>query len=107
MATNREVVVVGAVRTAIGTFGGSLKDLPASDLATIAVKAEVKIDDGLITEIHRQAKGRMRLVLNAIANIEQWAGANSWSSVSTAQVAGKQLCTEFDGKALGRKREAI
>lgn len=75
--------------------------------ATIAVKAEVKIDDGLITEIHRQAKGRMRLVLNAIANIEQWAGANSWSSVSTAQVAGKQLCTEFDGKALGRKREAI
>lgn len=75
--------------------------------ATIAVKAEVKIDDGLITEIHRQAKGRMRLVLNAIANIEQWAGANSWTSVSTSQVAGKQLCTEFDGKALGRKREAI
>lgn len=75
--------------------------------ATITVKAEVKIDEGLVAEIHRQSKGRMRLVLNAIANIEQWAGANSWASVSTAQVAGKQLCTEFDGKALGRKREAI
>ena len=27
----REVVIVSAVRTAIGTFGGSLKDVPASE----------------------------------------------------------------------------
>jgi acetyl-CoA C-acetyltransferase len=35
----REVVVVGAARTAIGTFGGSLKDVPLATLATTAVKA--------------------------------------------------------------------
>ncbi len=35
----REVVVVGAARTAIGTFGGALKDVPLSTLATTAVKA--------------------------------------------------------------------
>ena len=35
----REVVVVGAARTAIGTFGGSLKDVPLTTLATTAVKA--------------------------------------------------------------------
>lgn len=35
----REVVVLGAARTAIGTFGGSLKDVPLSSLATTAVKA--------------------------------------------------------------------
>ena len=29
----REVVVVSAVRTAIGTFGGSLKDVPPTELA--------------------------------------------------------------------------
>ncbi len=42
MAITREVVVVGAARTAIGTFGGSLKDIPASDLATIAIKAAIE-----------------------------------------------------------------
>ena len=28
----REVVIVSAVRTAIGSFGGSLKDVPAAEL---------------------------------------------------------------------------
>lgn len=75
--------------------------------ATVAAKADVKIADGVIPMIHDQAKGRMRLVLNAIANIEQWAGANSWDSVGVDKVAGRQLCTEFDGKALGRRKEVI
>ncbi len=35
---NREVVVVSAVRTAIGTFGGSLKDLPPCELAARVVR---------------------------------------------------------------------
>ncbi|MDO5652554.1 MAG: acetyl-CoA C-acyltransferase family protein [Brachymonas sp.] len=35
---SREVVVVSAVRTAIGTFGGSLKDTPTVDLAATVVK---------------------------------------------------------------------
>jgi acetyl-CoA C-acetyltransferase len=35
---SREVVVVSAVRTAIGTFGGSLKDLAPSDLAAQVVR---------------------------------------------------------------------
>ena len=34
----RDVVVVSAVRTAIGTFGGSLKDVPPSDLGAIVVR---------------------------------------------------------------------
>lgn len=34
----REIYVVSAVRTAIGTFGGSLKDVPLAMLATTAVK---------------------------------------------------------------------
>jgi len=35
---SREVVVVSAARTAIGTFGGSLKDSPPSDLAALVVR---------------------------------------------------------------------
>ena len=37
----REVVVVSAVRTAIGTFGGSLKDIPTVDLSAAVVKEAV------------------------------------------------------------------
>ena len=37
--SKREVVVVGAMRTAIGSFGGTLKDVPLTQLATTAVKA--------------------------------------------------------------------
>lgn len=35
---SREVVVVSGVRTAIGTFGGSLKDIPTVDLGAAVVK---------------------------------------------------------------------
>jgi acetyl-CoA C-acetyltransferase len=42
MSNIRDVVFVGAARTAIGTFGGSLKDVPATELGAIAVKEAFK-----------------------------------------------------------------
>ncbi len=81
--------------------------------ATVAAKAVIgadatgaplPMDDALIAEIHRQCNGRMRLVLNAIANIEQWSEANGWKKVSIDLVKGKSLCTEFNGQQLGRRR---
>jgi acetyl-CoA C-acetyltransferase len=47
MTDKKDVVFVGAARTAIGTFGGSLKDFSACDLGAIAVKeafARAKVD---------------------------------------------------------------
>ncbi|PXW92361.1 acetyl-CoA C-acetyltransferase [Sphaerotilus hippei] len=38
MSYPRDVFVVGAARTAIGTFGGALKDVPLADVATLAVR---------------------------------------------------------------------
>lgn len=40
--TNREVVVLSAVRTAIGKFGGSLKDIPPTELAAKVVCQSVQ-----------------------------------------------------------------
>ena len=40
--TQREVVVTGMARTAIGSFGGSLKEVPLSTLATTAVRAALE-----------------------------------------------------------------
>jgi acetyl-CoA C-acetyltransferase len=41
MMSPRSVVLIAPVRTAIGTFGGSLKDIPAPELGAIAIKAAV------------------------------------------------------------------
>jgi len=38
----REVVIASGARTAIGDFGGSLKDVPASELGTITAKEAIK-----------------------------------------------------------------
>ncbi len=38
----REVVIASACRTAVGTFGGSLKTIPAAELGAIVVKEAVK-----------------------------------------------------------------
>jgi acetyl-CoA C-acetyltransferase len=39
--SQHSVVVVAPVRTAIATFGGSLKEIPAPDLGALAIKAVV------------------------------------------------------------------
>jgi acetyl-CoA C-acetyltransferase len=38
----RDIVIVGAARTAIGTFGGSLKEFSATDLGAIVVREALK-----------------------------------------------------------------
>lgn len=42
MAELKDVVIVSACRTAVGSYGGSLKDMPAIDLGAIVVKEAVK-----------------------------------------------------------------
>jgi acetyl-CoA C-acetyltransferase len=39
---NREVVICSPVRTAIGTYGGTLKDTPAVDLGAVAIRATLE-----------------------------------------------------------------
>ncbi len=51
----REVVIVSAVRTPIGSFGGALADVSATQLGAAAVKSAVErsgIDPALITEAY-------------------------------------------------------
>jgi acetyl-CoA C-acetyltransferase len=50
----REVVAVSAVRTAIGTFGGSLKDVPPTELGALVVReslARAKVDGGEVGHV--------------------------------------------------------
>ncbi|SFM42052.1 thiolase family protein [Thermodesulforhabdus norvegica] len=54
MARDDDIVLVGGVRTAIGRFGGTLKDVRASQLAAHVMKAVVDrtgIDPGMLDDI--------------------------------------------------------
>jgi acetyl-CoA C-acetyltransferase len=42
MSSTREVVILSGVRTAIGGYGGSLKDVPPSEMAALCVREAVK-----------------------------------------------------------------
>ncbi len=51
----KEVVIVSAVRTPIGSFGGSLKDIPAPKLGAIAIKEAVSragIKGEMVNEVY-------------------------------------------------------
>lgn len=75
-----------------------LHPLDLSDVQTVCkAKADVVMSPALVEQIHRDSKGRMRHILNAIANIEAWAQANSWNEVDVAHVKGKPLCADFTG----------
>jgi acetyl-CoA C-acetyltransferase len=42
MTSSRSVVFAEPVRTAIGTFGGNLKEIPAPDLGAAVIKAALE-----------------------------------------------------------------
>ena len=50
----KKAVIVSATRTAVGKFGGSLKDIPAYDLGALVIRDAVKradIDPALVDEV--------------------------------------------------------
>ena len=68
-----EVVIVAAVRTPMGSFGGSLRSLSATQLGALAIKGAIEkagIDAALVTDVFMgsvlqanlgQASGRRQL----------------------------------------------
>jgi acetyl-CoA C-acetyltransferase len=54
MMRTRRAAIVAPMRTPVGTFGGSLRDVPVEDLAATAIKAVLErtgIDPGLIDDV--------------------------------------------------------
>jgi acetyl-CoA C-acetyltransferase len=100
----REVVVVSGVRTAIGAFGGSLKDLPPTELGAIVVRealarAQVSGDDvghvvfGTViqTEPKDMYLGRVAAVNGGVSintpamNVNRLCGSGLQAVISAAQ----------------------
>ncbi|GHD63746.1 AAA family ATPase [Jeongeupia chitinilytica] len=65
--------------------------------------AEVEIGRCLVSELHRQCAGRMRLVLNGIARIEQFAKVNGLKSISLQDMRGAELAHDWQSARRGAK----
>lgn len=68
---------------------------PTDVAAACKQLAEVDIAPDLVSEIHRQTGGRMRLVLNAIAQVERAAKMDGVEKISLADIGGKKLVYDW------------
>jgi acetyl-CoA C-acetyltransferase len=89
---NREVVVVSGVRTAIGTFGGSLKDVPPTELASLVVRES-------LTRAQIEGKDVGHVVFGHVVNTEpkdmylsRVAAINGGCAESTPAMNVNRLC---------------
>ncbi len=88
----REVVVVSGVRTAIGTFGGSLKDVPPTELASLVVRES-------LTRAQIEGKDVGHVVFGHVVNTEpkdmylsRVAAINGGCAESTPAMNVNRLC---------------
>ncbi|MFM8623745.1 MAG: beta-ketothiolase BktB [Betaproteobacteria bacterium] len=89
---SREVVVVSGVRTAIGTFGGSLKDIPPTELAALVVRES-------LARAHIEGKDVGHVVFGHVVNTEpkdmylsRVAAINGGCAESTPAMNVNRLC---------------
>jgi acetyl-CoA C-acetyltransferase len=95
----REVVIVSAVRTAIGKFGGKLSSLPAAELGEIVVKellARAKIRPDKVDEVIMGNVLEARLGKNPAGQAAVRAGISQYSpSFTVSKVCGAGMKSVF------------
>ncbi len=92
MALPRDVYVVGAARTAIGTFGGSLKDVPLADLATLAVKTALERSGAAAGSVGHLAMGTVIPTEPRDAYLSRVAAMNAGLPKETPAFNVNRLC---------------
>ena len=92
MSVSREVFVVGAARTAIGTYGGTLKDIPLADLATLAVKTAIARSGAPADSIGHLAMGTVVVTEPRDAYLSRVAAVNAGIPKETPAFNVNRLC---------------
>ena len=90
--TQREIVILGVARTAIGTYGGSLKDIPLSQLATIAVKAALQRSGVAAAEIGHVVMGNVIPTEPRDAYLSRVAAIDAGIPIETPAFNVNRLC---------------
>lgn len=89
---NSEIYIVATARTAIGTFGGSLKDVPLSDLATVAVKAALERSGVPGEQVGHVVMGNVVPTDTRDAYLSRVAAVNAGISIETPAFNVNRLC---------------
>lgn len=90
--SNPEVFIVSASRTAIGTFGGSLKDVPMTDLATTAVTSALQRSGVDPAQVEHVVMGNVIPTEPADAYISRVAAINAGIPKETPAYNVNRLC---------------
>jgi len=89
---DRQVWIISAARTAIGTFGGSLKDVPLPELATMAVKAALERSEVPAAEVGHVVLGNVIPTETRDAYLSRVAAINSGIPKETPAFNVNRLC---------------
>jgi len=92
MIESREVVILSAARTAIGTYGGALKDVPPTDLGAHVVKESVKRASVDPAQIETCVLGSVVRTEPKDAYISRLVAVNGGLPVETQCVTVNRLC---------------
>ena len=88
----RDVFIVAAARTAIGTFGGGLKDVAPSDLATVVATEALKRSGVAPSEVGHVVFGQVIQTESRDMYISRVAGVNSGVPIETPALTVNRLC---------------
>jgi acetyl-CoA C-acetyltransferase len=92
MSNTRDVVVLSGARTAIGGFGGSLKDFPPSDLAALCVREAVRRAGIAPTEVGHVVFGNIIHTDAHDPYLARMAGVKGGLPVETPALTLNRLC---------------
>ena len=101
--TSRPVVFAEPVRTAIGTFGGSLKDVPAPDLGATAIRAAVARAGVRPDEVETVVMGNV-VQAGTKMNPSRQAAVHAGLPVTTPALTVNRVCGSEIGRASCRER---
>jgi len=91
--SKRDVVVLGAARSAIGTFGGSLADMEPADLAGIIMKAAVERSGVDPKAINYITVGNVIPTENRFAYVARVASAQAGLPMTSVAMSVNRLCS--------------
>ncbi len=92
MSENHDVVVLSGARTAIGKYGGSLKDKPPADLAALVTKEAVKRAGIEPSEVGHVVFGNVIHTEQRDMYMARVAGVNAGIPVETPALTLNRLC---------------
>lgn len=92
MSEKREVVVLSGVRTAIGTFGGSLKDFPPTELAALVTREAIARSGVQPDEIGHVVFGHVINTEPHDMYLARYAAVRGGLSVETPALTLNRLC---------------